>query len=213
MNKQRCHEVVALISCRFHLIAFAMVMTIVASTGGMVAADSADSFEYPSQSMVPQMIPSVTKATTPKTLILNCLLPRLLKARLVPLRFSVGAENGNTERLDGVESESRLNDLEKLKQIIQDEASKDEVPIDEYDREHWAYQPIEQPPIPTFGDDVDREVANWPSNAIDAFLLRRMLDAGLRPAPATDRVTLIRRLSFDLTGLPPSLEEVDRFVN
>ena len=105
----------------------------------------------------------------------------------------------------------RADDLAKLQQMITDEASQDEVPIDEYDREHWAYQRIVQPNIPTFANEVEPEIAGWPSNAIDSFLLRGMLDAGLQPAPATDRVTLIRRLSFDLTGLPPSLEELDRF--
>ena len=105
------------------------------------------------------------------------------------------------------------NDLEKLQEIITDEASKDEIPIDEYDREHWAYQPLNRPAVPNFTDDnLNSAVADWPSNAIDAFLLKQMLSGGLQPAPPTDRVTLIRRLSFDLTGLPPSLDEVDRFT-
>src|SRR5205823_1626592 len=48
---------------------------------------------------------------------------------------------------------------------------------------------------------------------IDAFVLARLQVAGLRPAAEADRVTLIRRLSFDLTGLPPTPDEVDAFVN
>ena len=70
------------------------------------------------------------------------------------------------------------DDLAKLQEMITDEASEDEVPIDEYDREHWAYQRIVQPSIPSFGNEVEPEIAGWPSNAIDSFLLRGMLDQG-----------------------------------
>ena len=49
-------------------------------------------------------------------------------------------------------------------------------------------------------------------NPIDAFVLARLEAEGLRPAPEADRVTLIRRLTYDLTGLPPTPEEVDAFL-
>ncbi|MDA9840316.1 DUF1549 and DUF1553 domain-containing protein [Rubripirellula sp.] len=102
--------------------------------------------------------------------------------------------------------DSNADDLQKLQSIIQDEASKDEVPIDAYDREHWAYQPIVRPNLPKVKD------ANWPTNSIDLFLLSRMEIKGFSPAPKTDRYTLIRRLYFDMLGVPPSVEEVQRFV-
>ena len=53
----------------------------------------------------------------------------------------------------------------------------------------------------------------WVRNPIDAFILARLEENGLRPAPEADRATLIRRLSFDLTGLPPTPEEVDAFLD
>jgi hypothetical protein len=65
----------------------------------------------------------------------------------------------------------------------------------------WAYQPVKKPTPP----DQAR------SNLIDAFITAKM-PAGLPPAPAADRVTLIRRATFDLTGLPPKPEEVEAFV-
>ena len=52
----------------------------------------------------------------------------------------------------------------------------------------------------------------WPRNPIDTFLLAAMESKGLKPSPEADRVTLIRRLSLDLTGLPPTIAEVDAFV-
>lgn len=74
-------------------------------------------------------------------------------------------------------------------------------------RDHWAFRPVVRPGIP--------EVANkaWVQNPIDAFILARLEKEGIAPSPEADRVTLIRRLSFDLLGLPPTIEEVDAFVN
>jgi hypothetical protein len=71
---------------------------------------------------------------------------------------------------------------------------------------HWAYRPLVRPAVP-----VVKEKA-WLRNPIDAFVLARLESAGLTPSPQPDRRTLIRRLSFDLVGLPPSPEEVDAFV-
>lgn len=72
---------------------------------------------------------------------------------------------------------------------------------------HWAYVKPERRRLP---DVKDR---NWPRNAIDYFVAAKREAAGLGPAPEADRITLIRRLSFDLTGLPPRPEEVKAFVN
>ncbi|MBW3539093.1 MAG: PSD1 and planctomycete cytochrome C domain-containing protein [Planctomycetes bacterium] len=74
-------------------------------------------------------------------------------------------------------------------------------------RGHWAYIPPERPPAP----DVDRP--GFVRNGVDRFILAKLGEKGLEPSPEADRVTLIRRLSFDLTGLPPTPEEVDAFVN
>jgi mono/diheme cytochrome c family protein len=72
--------------------------------------------------------------------------------------------------------------------------------------QHWSYTRPVRPELPAVQD------GNWPKNEIDRFILSRLEKEGLKPAPEADRYTLIRRLSLDLTGLPPTLEEVDAFV-
>ncbi|MED5495760.1 MAG: DUF1549 domain-containing protein, partial [Verrucomicrobiota bacterium] len=74
-------------------------------------------------------------------------------------------------------------------------------------KEHWAFAPVKQPTIPKPAK------ANWAKNEIDHFTLTKMTEAKVAPSPEANREKLIRRLSFDLTGLPPSLSEIDRFVN
>jgi hypothetical protein len=75
---------------------------------------------------------------------------------------------------------------------------------------HWSFRPRTDPPTPAFADAVERA---WPRTSIDAFVLQRLRADGLRPAPEADRATLIRRLSFDLTGLPPTPRDVGAFVS
>jgi hypothetical protein len=70
---------------------------------------------------------------------------------------------------------------------------------------HWAWQPVAAPAPPEAAD-------GWSRNEIDRFLLLALQAHGLSPSPEADRRTLLRRLSFDLTGLPPTAEEVDAFV-
>ena len=74
-------------------------------------------------------------------------------------------------------------------------------------RSWWAFQPVRQPAIPKVAG------AAWGRNHIDAFVLQRLRAEGLSPAPEADRATLIRRLSFDLTGLPPTPAEVEQFLH
>lgn len=69
---------------------------------------------------------------------------------------------------------------------------------------HWAFQTPQRPEIPAVSNPA------WVRNPIDAFVLARLDREGLAPSPEADRITLLRRLSLDLTGLPPSLEEVER---
>jgi mono/diheme cytochrome c family protein len=73
----------------------------------------------------------------------------------------------------------------------------------------WSLQPIRHPTVPV----VEGPDAGWSRTPIDAFILARLKTKGLSPAPETDRATLLRRLSFDLTGLPPTPEDIDSFVD
>jgi hypothetical protein len=74
-------------------------------------------------------------------------------------------------------------------------------------RKHWAFQPIKavQPPA------VKNKA--WSRSPLDAFVLAKLESAGLSPAPAADKRTLIRRVTYDLTGLPPTPVEIDRFLS
>jgi hypothetical protein len=71
---------------------------------------------------------------------------------------------------------------------------------------HWAYTPPKAPQVPKSG------LARWPANTIDHFVLRKLKKNDLKPAKEADRGTLVRRVAFDLTGLPPTPAEIDAFV-
>lgn len=71
---------------------------------------------------------------------------------------------------------------------------------------HWAYTPPTRPDLPAVRE------ASWVRNPIDRFILARLEREGLRPSPEADRVTLLRRVTYDLTGLPPTPAEVDAFL-
>ncbi len=72
---------------------------------------------------------------------------------------------------------------------------------------HWAYQPIKSQSLPAVKEQ------SWPRNEIDHFVLAELERRGIMPSPEANRFTLLRRLSLDLTGLLPTIEEVDSFVN
>ena len=77
----------------------------------------------------------------------------------------------------------------------------------EEEKSFWAFQPVTPRETPAVGDRT------WPRTWLDRFILARLEARGLRPAPAADRRTLIRRLTFNLLGLPPEPAEVEAFVN
>ena len=80
-------------------------------------------------------------------------------------------------------------------------------PIAKAGREWWAFQPVRAtaPPAP--------DVAGWCRNEIDHFILQRLAGARLQPSPEAGRHVLIRRVYFDMLGLPPNPEEVRAFIN
>ncbi len=73
----------------------------------------------------------------------------------------------------------------------------------------WSWKPVKRPNVPT----PPVEFKNWVRSPVDAFVLEKLLANGLKPSPEADRRTLIRRVSLDLTGLPPTSEEVTAFVD
>jgi mono/diheme cytochrome c family protein len=72
---------------------------------------------------------------------------------------------------------------------------------------HWAFAAPARPPIPATRDSA------WPRDAVDRFILARLERESLSPSPEANRVALIRRLTLDLTGFPPTLAEIDAFVS
>jgi hypothetical protein len=87
--------------------------------------------------------------------------------------------------------------------VINDEA----FPLAARKQSHWAWQPIQKYDPPA----VKR--ADWPLHAVDNFILSRLEETMLAPSPAADRRTLLRRVYFDLIGLPPTPTEIHQFVN
>jgi hypothetical protein len=89
-------------------------------------------------------------------------------------------------------------------------APEDEAPADPLAaaRNHWSFIPPRRPPVPPVTDHASRI-----TNPIDAFIVSRLVKESITPSPEADRHTLIRRVSLDLTGLPPTPVEVAAFVN
>ncbi len=80
-------------------------------------------------------------------------------------------------------------------------------PIPKTTSDYWAYRPLKRPQVPSV------EASAWISNPIDAFILAKLEANNLTPATPASKLTLIRRVYYDLTGLPPSPEAVEAFLN
>lgn len=89
--------------------------------------------------------------------------------------------------------------------VAQPAIAESEPEITTEDREHWSFTPLVRPDVPSI-------VSDWPRNSIDSFVLKKLNDEGLTPAPEAARAVLLRRLCFDLTGLPPTLKQIDEFL-
>ncbi len=83
----------------------------------------------------------------------------------------------------------------------------DEPVVTTSDRNHWAFRPLRRTPPPTEAGE-----SAWARTPIDRFILATLVSRALRPMPEADRFTLLRRVTFDLTGLPPTADEADRFL-
>jgi mono/diheme cytochrome c family protein len=105
----------------------------------------------------------------------------------------------DAERMPPADSGKSLTDAEKelLRRWIAEGADMSQ---------HWAFVAPKRPPLPQVRN------THWPRNGIDLFVLARLEALGLQPAPEADRNTLIRRVTLDLTGLPPTPDEVDAFL-
>src|SRR5690606_1369829 len=84
--------------------------------------------------------------------------------------------------------------------------------VNEQTKRHWSFQPVKRPAVPTIPDassirDGERDDRDWTANPIDAYILARLTEAGLQPAPRADRQTLVRRVYYDLIGLPPTPQQ------
>jgi len=77
---------------------------------------------------------------------------------------------------------------------------------DDYVAKHWAYQQPEKPALPSVSGE------SWPANAIDYFVLSRLEREAIAPSPDADKAALLRRVSLDLTGLPPTPQQVEAFL-
>ncbi|HZR20798.1 MAG TPA: DUF1549 domain-containing protein, partial [Verrucomicrobiae bacterium] len=111
-------------------------------------------------------------------------------------------------RITATDPEKRMPPVSTGKKLstAQIEGLKDWIGTGAHYAVHWAYVKPLRPELPHVRDQ------NWPRNPIDHFILARLETEGMKPAPAADRATLIRRVSLDLTGLPPAPEEADAFA-
>lgn len=79
--------------------------------------------------------------------------------------------------------------------------------VDNFD--WWSFQPVQRPHLPKLPDEASQ---NWKRNPIDAFILQKQIEKGLTHSVAADKRVLIRRLTYNLTGLPPTPNEIDSFL-
>src|SRR5262245_36010820 len=82
----------------------------------------------------------------------------------------------------------------------------DDLPFTPEQLSHWAYKKVQKPAVPAVQQRA------WVKTPVDAFILAKLENKGLKPASRADKLTLLRRATFDLTGLPPTPEEVNAFL-
>lgn len=110
-------------------------------------------------------------------------------------------------RITHTDGDQRMPPADSKKSLTQEQISllKDWIRDGAKWDEHWAFKKIRNPKPP-------QTPAGWVRNEIDQFVWQKLRQNQLRPSPVADKSTLIRRVTFDLTGLPPTLEEIDDFL-
>jgi mono/diheme cytochrome c family protein len=104
-------------------------------------------------------------------------------------------------------SETQIADLEAwVKMVAPDPRPDRTASRAEANRQHWAFQPLRQASVPSVKNK------SWVKTPVDAFILAKLEVNKLKPAPQADKRTLLRRVTYDLTGLPPTFAEVEAFV-
>src|SRR6266567_1452962 len=73
-------------------------------------------------------------------------------------------------------------------------------------KNYWAFQPVKKSPVPAVKDKA------WVKTPVDAFILAKLEEKALKPNPRADKLTVLRRVTIDMTGLPPTQEEIQQFL-
>ena len=130
------------------------------------------------------------------------------RSKVVPIQPGKAAESELIRRILATDEAERMPPIATKKTLNAREIALLKKWIDQgapY-KIHWAFVPPTRPGLPAEKDK------GWVKNEIDAFILARLEQAGLKPAPRAEKTTLIRRLSLDLRGVPPSLAEVEEYL-
>ena len=124
--------------------------------------------------------------------------------------FLAAAHQGELRMPPGREEPLPAEDLRLLREWIANpdfwSEKRRRMQFTEAQRSFWSFQPLKDAPPPPVKD------MEWPSSPLDHFILKRLEEQGLTPSPPADPRTLIRRVSYDLTGLPPTPQEIDAFL-
>ena len=134
----------------------------------------------------------------------------------VALRIGRWVAVGSALTLSGVTLAEEVVSSATVADVIVDQdgadGEVDEYPITEADRDHWSFLPITRPTLPDWvGRATESIDSDWPRNEVDVWILEELRARSMTPSDEADRATLLRRLKFDLLGLPPTAEEVADF--
>src|SRR5262249_13382225 len=121
------------------------------------------------------------------------------------------AESRMIEKITAADPKDRMPPAKTGKQLKPDQIALIKEWIDQVApwTEHWAWKAPKRPAVPPL---TNVRGSDWPKNPIDNFILARLEKEGLQPSPEENKNQLLRRVTLDLTGLPPTPGDVDAFV-